>query len=453
MWNKGKTPKRVVAPGFLGLAAIVAFAWLALASPARADVVSRWNEIAVQTLTTQTPAISPFAQARFAAIVQLAVFEAVNAISREYDGYLGSPVAPAAIPILAPVGASRKAAVIVAAHAVLVTYFPGSAAMLNAERDASLAAISDGSAKTDGMTTGAAAAAAMIAERAGDGSSPVSFYRPPSPTSPGEWDITPGCPIDASGNPLGGILFNWQNIRPFGIVTPQSGHWSEAFRPGPPPALTSNRYAKDYDELTRVGGVASAERSEDRATIARFYAALSPTFVFHAVARQLAKGQHQSLTTKARILALVSMATTDSLVASMTTKYHYLLWRPVTAIRAGDTDDNRKTDADATFTPFVTTPCFPSYPSNHASGSNAAIEILRRFYGSAGHAITLSATIPLLGPVTREYTSLQEISEDIDDARVYGGIHFRFDQDAGVRLGRTVARFVVKHNLQRAGSN
>jgi hypothetical protein len=145
------------------------------------------------------------------------------------------------------------------------------------------------------------------------------------------------------------------------------------------------------------------------------------------------------------------MATTDSLVASMATKYHYLFWRPVTAIRAGDSDDNRKTEADASFTPFIVTPCFPSYPSNHASGSNAAIETLRRFYGSAGHAITVSATIPLEGLVTQTYTSLQQISEDIDDARIYGGIHFRFDQEAGVRLGREVATFIVKQNLERAG--
>ena len=451
MWNKGKTPKRMA--GFGGLAALVALGWLASASPARADVVLQWDEIAVRTLTTQTPALTPFAQARFAAIVQLAVFEAVNAISGEYDGYLGSPVAPTAAPIVAPVGASSEAAAIVAAHDVLVNYFPGSALTLHAERDASLAAIPNGAAKTNGIATGAAAAAAMIAERLADGASPLTFYLPPSPVPPGEWNITPGCPTDASGNPLGGILLNWQNVRPFGVETPQSGHWSEAFRPSPPPEISKNQYAKDYDEVKRVGAATSTERPDDRAIVVRFYAALSPTFLFHSVARQLAAGQNQSLATNARILALVSIATSDSLVASFAAKYHYLYWRPVTAIRAGDSDDNRKTDADAAFTPFITTPCFPSYPSNHASGSNAAIETLRRFYGSGGHAISLSATIPVVGSVTLNYTKLQEISHDIDDARVYGGIHFRFDQDAGVRLGRTVATFVVKHNLRRAGSN
>ena len=212
MWNKSCGALRLVARRCTG--GLIAVIFLASASPARADVVSQWNEISVRTLTTQTPALSPFAQARFAAIVQLAVFEAVNAVSGEYNGYLGSPVAPTAGPIVAPAGASSEAAAIAAAHAVLVNYFPGSAAALNAARDVSLAAIPDGAAKTNGITTGAAAAAAMIAERTGDGSSPATFYHPPSPVLPGAWDITPGCPTDASGNALGGILSNWPNIRP-----------------------------------------------------------------------------------------------------------------------------------------------------------------------------------------------------------------------------------------------
>jgi hypothetical protein len=452
MWNKGKAPKPVVARGFLGLAALMAFAWLASAAPARADVVLHWDEIAVRTLTTQVPALSPFAQSRFAAIVQLAVFEAVNATTGEYEGYLGSPMAPNGAPIVAAVGASSEAAAIAAAHGVLVNYFPGNTVALNADRDASLAAIPDGPAKANGVAAGVAAAAALIAERVGDGASPQTFYQPPLNVPAGEWSITPGCPVDGGGNPLGGILLNWQNVRPFGFVEPASGHWSEAFRPAPPPAITSNRYAKDYDEVKRVGGTTSTERPDDRATVVRFYAAMSPTYLFHSVARQLAAERGDSLAANARNLALISIATADSLVASFATKYHYLYWRPVTAIRAGDTDDNPKTDQDAAFTPFITTPCFPSYPSNHASGSNGALEAIRRFYGAAGHAITLSGTIPVLGLVTLNYTSLKQISQDIDDARVYGGIHFRFDQVAGVRLGREVATSVVQDNLRKASN-
>jgi len=446
MRNKGMTLVRV-ATRMTTVAGLVSCMWLGAVLPASADAVLHWDEIAVRTLTTQTPALSPFAQARFAAIVQLAVFEAVNATSREYNGYLGSAVAPAAAPIVAPVGASGDAATIAAAHAVLVNYFQGSKAALDADRDASLAAIPDGPAKTNGIATGLAAAAAMIAERVGDGSSPVTSYVPPSPVPPGEWNITPGCPVDASGNPTGGILFNWQNIRPFGVPPPKSGDWLDKFLPPPPPEITSNIYAKAYNEVKRVGSVGSTERPDDRTTVVRFYAATSPTYLFHSVAQQLAEGSANSLTTNARILALISIATNDSLVASFATKYHYLYWRPVTAIRAGDTDDNSKTEPDAGFTPLIVTPCFPSYPSNHASGSNGALEVVRRFYGSAGFNLTLSATIPVLGKVELPYTSLQQISHDIDDARVYGGIHFRFDQDAGVKLGRTVATYVVQHNL------
>ena len=226
--------------------------------------------------------------------------------------------------------------------------------------------------------------------------------------------------------------------------------------PGPPPALTSNQYAKDYNEVKVKGALVSAERSDDSATVARFYGALSPTFLFHTAARQLAEARGDSLAENARNLALISIATNDSLVASFEAKYHYDFWRPITAIRAGATtpDGNSKTEGDINFATFLGTPCFPSYPSNHASGSNGAAETMRRIYGAAGHAITLSATIPVIGATTLNYSSLNQITNDVDDARIYGGMHYRFDQEAGVRLGRDVATYVYKNNLQPVhGSN
>jgi hypothetical protein len=429
--------------GVLALAGLL----LSSARAAGADVVLEWNAIAVRTLTTQTPPVNPFAQARLAAIIQLAVFEAVNAITGEYESYLGSAVAPTAGAIVAPAGASAEAAAIAAAHAVLLNYFPGNAATLNAERDASLAAIPNGAGKTTGISTGIAAADAVIAQRDGDGSSPLTFSLP-SPVNAGTWEPTPGCPTDASGNHLGGMFANWGDVRPFGIVLPAFGHWAEAFRPEPPPALTSNRYTKDYDEVKTVGALSSPDRPADRTTIAQFYAVSSPTFVFHSVARQLARERGDSLSANARSLALISMATNDSLIASFWTKYDYNFWRPYNAIRGNIDDGNPKTEADPAFTPLITTPCFPSYPSNHASGSNGAAETMRRLYGAAGHSITLSNTIPSIGVVTLGYTSLRQICDDIDDARIYGGIHFRFDQEAGVRLGREVATSIFKNNLQ-----
>jgi hypothetical protein len=284
----------------------------------------------------------------------------------------------------------------------------------------------------------------MIAKRVGDGSSPPQFYAPAS-TDPGVWQTTPSCPA------AGGINLQWQNITPFGVASaPGDKAWIAQFAPGPPPALTSNKYAKDYNEVKRVGNLTSdlTQRPQDRADVARFYAASSPSFVFNSAARQLAAAQHKSLSENARAFALINMSSNDALVVSFWTKYHYLLWRPETAIPGGNLDGNAKTDADNTFKPYILTPCFPSYPSNHGSGSNSAAEILRRFYGAAGHDITLSN--PALAGLTFHYTKLKQITDDISDARVYGGIHFRFDQDAGADLGRDVAKYVYKHNLRRA---
>jgi hypothetical protein len=142
----------------------------------------------------------------------------------------------------------------------------------------------------------------------------------------------------------------------------------------------------------------------------------------------------------------VNMAISDGLVASFLNKYHYNFWRPETAIRAGDTDGNPKTDPDPNFLPFIVTPCFPSYPSNHASASYRGAEVLRRLYGKGGYSITLSN--PAVPDIILQYTTFKQITDDVDDARVYGGIHFRADQDAGGRLGSSVGSAVYKNNLR-----
>lgn len=400
---------------------------------ARADVVLDWNAIAVSTLISQGQ--TPYAQARVMAMTQLAVFEAVNAITGDYKPYLGTVVAPA--------GASARAAAVAAAYHVLKNYFP-LAPNLDSAYAASLAAIPDGSAKSGGVATGQAAAAQMIAERLNDGSSPLQFYLPES-IDPGVWQLTPSCPA------AGGVYFNWQNVTPFGVPSvPGSQAWIARFAPGAPPALTSKRYARDYNEVKRVGSTSSdlTERPQDRADVARFYAASSPSFVFNLAARQVAAAEGGTLSKNARALALLNMASTDSLVASFWSKYHYKFWRPETAIVEGNFDGNAKTDPDLTFVPFILTPCFPSYPSNHASASNSAAEILKRVYGAGRHAITMAN--PAVPGLAFHYTRFNQITDDIDDARVYGGIHFRFDQDAGAELGRDVATYVYKHNLRRA---
>ena len=408
-----------------GLLCVLMASLLFGSAVASADVVLDWNAIAVDTVVANKQ--NPFAQARYGAIVQVAVFEAVNAITGDYQPYLGT--------ITAPPGASAEAAAIEAAYGVLNAYFPS--AGLDAARANSLAQIPDGQAKIDGIATGDAAASAMVALRGNDGSSPPQF-KIPGPPVPGEWQATPSCPI-VNGIAVG-ILFQWQYVTPFGISS------ASDFLLDPPPALTSNKYAKTYNEVMTVGSVDSTERPPDRANVALFFAASSSTLVFNQAARQVSQEQGRSLSENARALALINMANNDSLVATFLNKYHYNFWRPETAIHAGDTDGNPKTDPDPSYVPFIVTPCFPSYPSAHGSASNAEAEVMRRLYGEAGHSITL--TNPAVPSIVLQYTSFKQITDDISDARVYGGIHFRTDQVAGTQLGRAVGTAVYKNNLR-----
>ena len=408
--------------------AVLAGLILALqAAPVRAggDVVLEWNSITLATIRNQ----NPFAQARFAAITQLAVFEAVNAITGEYEPYLGS--------IGAPPGSSAEAAAVAAAHRVLVTYFPGSASMLDAARASSLSVIPDGQGKADGIAAGEAAAAAMVALRANDGSSSPALYVPVN-DGPGEWQLTPSCTLG------GGLFYHWRAVTPFAIPS------AAAFRAAAPPALSGAVYANDYDEVQRVGAAGSIERPQDRADVALFFAVTSGAALWNSAARQAAAAQDRPLSHSARALAVLNMAISDSLVASFETKYHYRLWRPETAIQLGHVDGNDKTAGDAGFAPFVATPCFPSYPSAHASSAYAALEVLTRIYDGGGHTVMLSN--PAVPWLALSYTRFKAIADDIDDARVYGGIHFRFDQEGGARQGKSVGAYVIGNTLRSSSA-
>jgi hypothetical protein len=388
---------------------------------ARADTVTEWNETMLATIANQ----NSFAQARFAAITQLAVFESVNAISGAYMPYFGSNTAPES--------ASKEAAAIAAAHRVLRNYFPdyANANRLDTERVRALAAIPDSAAKTAGITLGETTADKVIALRVNDGSQTPIEYR--SFDAPGYWQPTPPAFAPAT-------LLHWSKVTPFGILSPYQ------FPVKPPPALTSARYRRDYNEVKQVGDARSTVRTQDQSDIARFVAMTSPVQVWNRVAVQLIAQTGGSLTANARTLALLNMAISDSSVTVFAVKYFYQTWRPVTAIRAGDTDGNSRTEPDFGFTLFITTPAFPGYPSAHASGSNAARYVLERIFGRGRHVITLSnAALP---GVNLNYTKLQQISDDIDDGRVYSGIHFHFDQEEGGALGRRVGRCVMNHNLE-----
>ncbi|HEY1912784.1 MAG TPA: vanadium-dependent haloperoxidase [Vicinamibacterales bacterium] len=389
-------------------------------SPARADVVSDWNAIMLTAVNSQ----NPLAQSRYAAITQLAVFEAVNAITGDYKPYLGT--------VKASHDASPEAAAVAAAYRVLVTYFPASQPTFDAARANSLSSIPSGPAKDAGIAAGEAAANAMITLRAADGSAPPEFYVPPS-LDAGQWQVTPSCP------PAGGLLLQWRNVTPFGLAR------ADQFRAEPPPALTSNRYARSFNETKTVGAIGSTARPQDRSDVALLYAAITAPAVWNNVTSQILASRHAALSEKARAFALVNIALGDAGIAVFDTKYHYVFWRPETAIHNADIDGNPRTDADTSFVPFIITPCFPSYPSAHGTLSNAAREVLERLYGRH-HAITISSTA--LG-ITLSYQTLREITEDIADARIYGGIHFRFDQEEGAEQGRQVGEYIYRHYLER----
>jgi hypothetical protein len=377
----------------------------------------------IATVSTQ----NPFAQSRFAAITHLAMFEAVNAVTQDYEPYLGT--------VVAPDGASAEAAAIAAAHRVLSTYFPTSASALDAARAAALGTVPDGKAEDDGIEVGEAAAAAMIGDRANDGSAPPQFHLP-STANPGEWLPTPGCP------PEGGVLLHWRNVKPFGIQS------SEQFRSVPPPTLTSMRYAKDFNEVKTVGELNSTARPADRTDVAHFYAATSPLYLFSQVFTQVGSVRGWSLSRNARAFALLTMAISDALISTHDTKYHYVFWRPITAIHGADADGNPLTEPDTAWAPLITTPCFPGYQSAHATGSNAARRIAERLFGGEG-ARSIVVSNPAVPGVRLHYTRFSQITHDIDDARVYGGIHFRFDQEAGARMGKSIADYIVKTRLRR----
>ena len=387
------------------------------------SVVVQWNLIAVQTIG----ATAPFPATRAMAAVQGAVFEAVNSITGEYEPYFATT-------LRAPAGANPEAAAVAAAHGVLTWLFPAEAATLLQEREASLSAMPDGQAKTDGVAAGEAAAAAMIAARTGDGSAPPLFWTPAS-SAPYEWQKTPSCP------PSGGLFYHWQNVKPYGIQS------SSQFRAPPPPSLDSDRYAKAYDEVQAVGSVGSLQRPQDRADVARVYAAQPPHQGWNDVARQILATRHDNITDTARTLAVMNMTLSDGHITVFESKYFYRTWRPETAIARGDEDGNPATVAGP-FTPFIVTPCFPSYPSAHGSGAGGASRVLVKAYGRF-HSVDLSH--PAVPGVVLHYDDLKDIVSDVSDARVYGGIHFRFDQDAAESMGRAVANYNNRHILRKRG--
>lgn len=393
---------------------------LLLVSTAYGDVVTDWNAVMLATVRPQGAHI----QSRIAAVTHIAMHDAVNAITNEYRSYGGR--------IAAPGSASIEAAAVTSAHRVLVTYVPASAAALDAERTKALSAIPDGPGKTAGMQVGEAAAQAVLAMRSNDGSATQVPYTPNA--AAGYWQPTP----PAMAAPA---AVNWGGVVPFAM---KSG---DQFRPEPPPALKSKEYTRDYAEVKAMGAMEAAGRTQDRSWLAQYMAMTSPTQIWNPILEQLSAAEGMAVAEKARAFALMNMAIADAAIAVFDAKYHYNFWRPLTAIRGGELDDNTKTESDASFTSFINAPPYPSYPSGYGAFSNAARSVLERLFGRGPVRFALPAN-PALPEMNLQYTRVRQLTDDIDDARIYGGIHFRFDQDAAEEMGERIGRLVVNKQLR-----
>jgi hypothetical protein len=394
---------------------------LALAGTPRvvADVVSDWNQIALATQAAVPGAIRTPPAARALAMMHLAIFDSVNAIDRRY--------APYAVEALADAGASPEAASAAAAHAVLVSLYPSRQADLDLAYSNSLAAIADGSAKTEGISVGESVAAAIVALRSSDGSAVNLPYT--LPPGPGVYQPDPAA-----------LFVAWGKVTPFAL---KSG---SQFRAEGPPALSSAEYAADYNEVKSVGALNSTQRTADQTEVALFWMP-NIQIIFNNIARIAADAHHNSLSENARLFALLNLTGADTAIAVFDTKYTYNFWRPREAIHTADTDGNDQTTADSTWTPLAYIGIHPDYTSQHSAYGGAGASVLASFFGSDDFSFSITtSTAP--GGVFRSYTSFSQAAEENMNSRVWLGVHFRTACRHGLNQGKQVANYVVHHFLQ-----
>jgi hypothetical protein len=410
---------------------LLALVALCLAAPRatradRADEVADWNQITQQALLTSKT--SPIASSRVLAMVQVAVFDAINGIDRRYT--------PIHVDFDAPPGASRRAAAIQAAYAVLVQLFPSQQAQLDDERSASLAALNkdedfeDEKSISRGIDWGQQVADDILVWRSTDGFTPAP---PPflGGTNVGQWRPTPPAFLPGAG-PQFAHMTTWALNSP------------SQFRPPGPPAVTSDQYAADFNEVKEIGSNNSATRSAEQTEIAVFWNGNTPAF-WNRIATSVAAERHLKLEEKARLLALLNVAMADGVIACWDAKYTYVFWRPITAIRLASTDGNPATAEDAGWTPLLVTPNFPEYPSGHATVSPAAGVVLGTFFGNDAQFTLTSET---LAGVVRSYDSFTQAVDEAFDARIYGGIHFRSACRDARTTGTQVGSFVMTNVAQ-----
>jgi hypothetical protein len=387
---------------------LLALAASLLASPlAMADVVTDWNitagDIVVAARMPPPPAY------RAMAMVQSAVYEAVNAVTKRYPSNGGK--------LDAAPGASIDAAVAAANRTTLSKLVPSQQAAIDSAYQAAMSAIPDGPGKTAGIAVGEKAAAAILALRADDGAAAPESYRPRTTAGLYVPTVIPAAP-------------HWPRRKPWVMTRP------DQFRPGPPPSLTSTLWARDYNEIKAMGARNSAQRAAEQTAVARFWEATQPT-IYYPVVRSVAQVPGREITQNARLLAAAGQGMDDALIAVFDAKYHYEFWRPVTAIRNGDIDGNDATERDPSWVPFIDTPMHPEYPCAHCINSATIGAVLQAEIG-AGPTPMLSTTSPTAPGMVRSWTRVEDFVQEVAEARICDGVHYRTSTEVGTAMGKKI---------------
>jgi hypothetical protein len=415
------------------LGGFAVLALLATPASARADAVTDWNQTAAAALQASGAAVPPGAGQGAVSTVHLAmvhgaVYDAVNAIDGGHEAYVSSPAAQPWF--------SQAAAVAAAARDVLVNgglgIPPARMPAIEAAYQASLAAIPDGPAKAGGVATGKAAAAGMLNARAGDGRFGSFLF--PVGSLPGQWRPTTGTANDPGA---------WLNdARPFVLHDP------DLFRGRAPHDLGSRAYAADFNEVKAIGSATSANRTSDQTAAAQYWGLSNATATMASIVRSVANTQGGTLADNARLLARAYTNAADALIVAWRDKARYCFWRPVTAIREAAADGNDATEADPNWVSLIAAPPYPDHPSGLATFGSAVVDTMQHFYGRDDASFT--GTTP--SGVTRQFTSFSQLREDIVDARVWSGIHFRFADEEAAKIGRKVAHWGNRHAFRRSGA-
>jgi membrane-associated phospholipid phosphatase len=388
--------------------------------PQGAAFVVAWNRELLHIV--QTPGAQPATvhQTRSYALLHAAIYDAVVSITRNGTPYLFA--------VDAAGGARPDAAAAAAGHAVLAALYPAMRPALDQQLAAELTLIPDGQAKEHGIEVGDRVASLLLAARADDGSaaSPAPFV---AGGQPGDYRPTPP-------NFPQPVFTAWGDVTPFVL---RSG---AQFRPAPPPALTSAEYAQALNEVKSLGQDSSTTRTPDETVIGKFWA--PPIWnTWNAIAEDAALAHHTNLERTAAMFAALDLSFADSAIAMYDAKYHYQLWRPITAIRLADTDGNSATIGDPTWTPLAVTAADPSYPGAHSTISAAGAAVLSAFFGNRDD---IRVSSPALPGIVRTFGSYSDVAAEAGLSRIFAGQHTRLDHDAGLQLGRDVAQFVLRES-------